>query len=95
MSETNAFETHRTNPPNKFGFLRMLETWSFRLFNIIARFIFQLIYGVKGQTMPAISDPILLESASSLAKKIRNQEVITTFFVNYLIAINFHFSFFS
>ncbi|XP_067626326.1 fatty-acid amide hydrolase 2 [Eurosta solidaginis] len=41
----------------------------------IVRLVFQLFYGVKGETMPAITDPILLESATSLARKIRKQEV--------------------
>lgn len=48
------------------------------LFNFISkilRLIFQLIYGVKGEPMPAITDPVLLESATSLARKIRKQEV--------------------
>uniref|UniRef100_A0A6I9V9W4 fatty-acid amide hydrolase 2-B n=1 Tax=Bactrocera dorsalis TaxID=27457 RepID=A0A6I9V9W4_BACDO len=48
------------------------------LFNFISkiiRLIFQLIYGVKGETMPAITDPVLLESATSLARKIRKQEL--------------------
>ncbi|XP_050325130.1 fatty-acid amide hydrolase 2-B [Bactrocera neohumeralis] len=48
------------------------------LFNFISkiiRLIFQLIYGVKGETMPTITDPVLLESATSLARKIRKKEL--------------------
>lgn len=47
----------------------------FNFISKIIRLVFQLIYGVKGETMPAITDPILLESATSLARKIRKQEV--------------------
>lgn len=46
---------------------------------MVARLIFKFIYGEKGQSMPAITDPILLESATSLASKIRKQEVCLSF----------------
>lgn len=55
--------------------LRKIESWGFYIINIVGRLIFKLIYGVKGKTMPAITDPILLESATSLARKIRKREV--------------------
>ncbi|XP_037806055.1 fatty-acid amide hydrolase 2-B [Lucilia sericata] len=83
MSETSTYNAHR-KPTNintvtanctSSSFARTIESWAFRFVNIIARFIFQLVYGVNGKSMPAITDPILLESASSLAKKIRKQEL--------------------
>ncbi|KAI9582974.1 fatty-acid amide hydrolase 2-A-like [Glossina fuscipes] len=52
-----------------------ISNWAFHVCSMIVRFAFQLIYGKKGEKMPDISDPILLESASSLAKKIRKQEL--------------------
>ncbi|XP_065366711.1 fatty-acid amide hydrolase 2-A [Calliphora vicina] len=84
MSETGASNAQQKKPTTLnnetacctwSSFARTLESWVFRLINIIARFIFQLIYGVNGKSMPAITDPILLESASSLARKIRRQEL--------------------
>ncbi|XP_017485364.1 PREDICTED: fatty-acid amide hydrolase 2-B [Rhagoletis zephyria] len=54
------------------GFIAQLF---FNFITKIVRLVFQLIYGVKGETMPAIADPILLESATSLARKIRKQEL--------------------
>ncbi|XP_053962064.1 fatty-acid amide hydrolase 2-B [Anastrepha ludens] len=47
----------------------------FNFISKIIRLVFQLIYGVQGETMPTITDPILLESATSLARKIRKQEL--------------------
>ncbi|XP_034477712.1 fatty-acid amide hydrolase 2 [Drosophila innubila] len=47
----------------------------FGLFQTISRFFFRLIFGAKGERMPPITDSILLESATSLATKIRNQQL--------------------
>ncbi|XP_054740462.1 fatty-acid amide hydrolase 2-B [Anastrepha obliqua] len=47
----------------------------FNFISKIIRLVFQLIYGVQGETMPTITDPILLESATALARKIRKQEL--------------------
>lgn len=54
---------------------RAIGAYIFGLLQLFFRQIFRLIYGEKGESMPPITDPILLESATSLAKKIRNQEV--------------------
>lgn len=81
MTESSAFNSHHTPTKSrkkrttKRSFATTIEKIGFRLINILARFIFQFIYGVKGQSMPAITDPILLESATSLSKKIRKQEL--------------------
>lgn len=52
-----------------------VSNWISHIFKKIVRLGFRLLRGAKGDRMPAISDPILLESASCLAKKIRKQEV--------------------
>lgn len=47
----------------------------FGILQACIRFVFRLIYGQKGESVPPITDAILLESATSLARKIRKQEV--------------------
>ncbi|KAH8297455.1 hypothetical protein KR044_012078 [Drosophila immigrans] len=54
---------------------RTIGAFIFGLLQAFFRLIFRLIYGVKGERMPAITDPILLESATSLATKIRQQQL--------------------
>ncbi|KAH8401889.1 hypothetical protein KR009_008528 [Drosophila setifemur] len=54
---------------------RSIGAYIFGILQAIIRFAFRLIYGAKGESMPPITDPILLESATSLARKIRNQEL--------------------
>ena len=47
-----------------------------RFLNVLVRFLFKyVIYGKKGQSMPPIRNLLLLESASSLAIKIRTRKV--------------------
>lgn len=46
-----------------------------RICMVVGRFIFQFIYGAKGEVMPPIRDLTLMESATSLATKIRTQKV--------------------
>ncbi|XP_030376034.1 fatty-acid amide hydrolase 2 [Scaptodrosophila lebanonensis] len=52
-----------------------MRDYIFGLLQTIIRLIFRIFYGKKGKSMPAITDPILLESASSLAHKIRTQQL--------------------
>lgn len=54
---------------------RAIGAYIFGMLQLFFRQIFRLIYGAKGESMPPITDAILLESATSLAKKIRSQEV--------------------
>lgn len=42
---------------------------------ILARLVFQCWYGRKGKTMSPIKDPILLDSATTIARKIRTKQV--------------------
>ncbi|EDV98184.1 fatty-acid amide hydrolase 2 [Drosophila grimshawi] len=54
---------------------RKLGAFFFNLLQACFRFFFRLIYGARGEKMPPITDPILLESATALAAKIRNQQL--------------------
>lgn len=45
------------------------------ILDVFFHWLFGLVYGVKGKTMPPISDLLLLESASSIAYKIRTGKV--------------------
>lgn len=56
-------------------FLRRVESFLHSLVCFIFRVIVTWLYGEKGQSMPPINDVILLESASSLALKIRTKQV--------------------
>jgi fatty acid amide hydrolase 2 len=48
-----------------------------RIIEIIVRFLLRnLIYGRKGQSVPPIKNPLLLESATELAAKIRTKKVV-------------------
>lgn len=51
------------------------------IIDVFFHWLFTLVYGKKGKTMPAISDLLLLESASSIALKIRNGKVINLCYV--------------
>ena len=63
---------------NKTWIVGILITIFFRTFEIIADLIFKLFYmRIKKISLPPIDNSLLLESASSLAKKIRAQEVIS------------------
>lgn len=48
------------------------------ILEIVARFLFQLYNGRKGQQMPPIKDLILLDSATTIAHKIRTKKVSDT-----------------
>jgi fatty acid amide hydrolase 2 len=43
--------------------------------NPIVWWIFQRIYGAKGRSVSKVTNPLLLQSATQLAKKIRTQQV--------------------
>ncbi|XP_055921354.1 fatty-acid amide hydrolase 2 [Eupeodes corollae] len=76
MGETSEFSTDVSNRHKKrSSFVLYLEHFFFTLITKIARLIFTVIYGKKGKVMPAITDPLLLESATSLASKIRTKQI--------------------
>lgn len=42
---------------------------------LFVRFIMVKLYGKRGQSMPPVNDRLLLESATSIAEKIRTKQV--------------------
>ncbi|XP_046652428.1 fatty-acid amide hydrolase 2-like [Daphnia pulicaria] len=78
---------------NKTWFVRLLLAVFFGIVQIISDAIYWFIYRNKEKTqLPAIEDPILLESATSLAKKIRTQKItseeVVSVFINRIKAVN-------
>lgn len=51
------------------------------LIDVLFHWLFGLVYGKNGKTMPPIKDLLLLESASSIAFKIRTGKVRIFVFV--------------
>lgn len=47
----------------------------YRFFGLCVRFILVKVHGEHGQSMPPIEDLLLLESATSIAEKIRTKKV--------------------
>ena len=61
---------------NKTWLASVIFAFLFRSVEMISDLIFWLLYNMKAKiTLPPINNPLLLESASSLAKKIRTREV--------------------
>lgn len=60
----------------KTGLLRVFLTVSFRVWEFISNTIFWFIFhNAEKKALPAIDNLLLMESASSLANKIRTQKV--------------------
>lgn len=57
------------------SFAKGVESFFHRVVCLIFRVMVTWIYGAKGKSMPPINDLVLLESASSLAHKIRCKKV--------------------
>lgn len=76
---TSAFakEYNRNNMKHGNGFYFFLYALSLIriILDLIAGIIFKRYYKNKSVSLPPITDAILLESATSLAEKIRNQKV--------------------
>ena len=68
--------------------IRSVLYYTISAFTLIARpvvwLIFRLIYGERGQSVSKVSDPLLMESCTKLAKKIRLREVSFYFVVVFL-----------
>lgn len=65
-------------PPKKNKFVLFIKAVYRRFYNfaiIVIRALLDFFLSHKAKSMPPISDPILLESATSLAQKIRTQKV--------------------
>jgi fatty acid amide hydrolase 2 len=61
---------------NKAWFVRLILTVFYRTIEIISDMVFWLIHKKKEKTiLPAFDNLLLLESASSLARKIRTRKV--------------------
>ncbi|XP_055854926.1 fatty-acid amide hydrolase 2-B [Episyrphus balteatus] len=76
MGETNESSTDETLQRSKpFSFVLCIQHFLFTFIMKIARVIFIIIYGKKGHSMSAITEPLLLESATSLAEKIRTKQL--------------------
>lgn len=56
-------------------FLTAVLKIMFSLFDMFIHGLFKLVYGKTGQKMPPIKNVLLLESATSLAFKIRHKKV--------------------
>ena len=61
-------------------YIGIIVTFLFRMFELVTDAIFSFLHRNAEKEkvqLPAISNPLLLESGSSLAHKIRTQQVIT------------------
>lgn len=47
----------------------------YSIYEVVLHWLFGLVYGGPGQNLPPITDLLLLESATSLAYKIRTKKV--------------------
>jgi fatty acid amide hydrolase 2 len=58
------------------GIILTILTAIHQMIVFIGRYVYKnFVYGEKGRKVPPISNPLLLESATSLAKKIRKRQV--------------------
>lgn len=64
------------------SFCAMALQFLYRILVLSVRFLMVRIYGERGQSVPACNEPLLLESATSIAEKIRTKQVSTHY--NYL-----------
>lgn len=49
----------------------------YRILVLSVRFLMVRMYGERGHSIPDCNEPLLLESATSIAEKIRTKQVIT------------------
>lgn len=69
----NKFE--KMDPQRKKTLAKTIVNVIQRFISVVARFIFMLMHGEHGKVQPPIRNLILLESATSLAHKIRTRKV--------------------
>ena len=61
---------------NKTWIIEMVVTFFFRMFEFVTDAVFSFMHrNTQKITLPPISNPLLLDSASSLAHKIRTRQV--------------------
>lgn len=76
MQKTKEYSTESRRQRSKTSsFIYYIEHFVFTLLTKIGRIVFTLFYGKRGYSMPPITDLLLLESATSLAEKIRTKKV--------------------
>lgn len=69
------FDLESLKNPKPLPLSIVITNMIFHIYTKLVRLFFRLMHGVKGGTVPPITDPILLQSATSLATKIRRKEV--------------------
>lgn len=74
---------------------KSVEEWSMfdhiihflhRYFCIIVRYFMVKIYDERGQKMPPVDNPLLVESATSIAEKIRTKQVSSRSFRSHFMS---------
>lgn len=74
--QSNNFVLLSSSMSNTLPWSVRISNLFFRMISAFLRLIFSVVYSRPGKRrMPPIKDPILLESATSLARKIRRREV--------------------
>lgn len=66
---------NNTKPKKKMGFVKTVINIGHRFLVLMFRMLIQFLYGEKGESMPPIKNLILLDSATTLAYKIRTRKV--------------------
>lgn len=80
------WESIKMNNPKskkKMGFVKSVINIVHRFLVLMFRMLIQFLYGEKGESMPPIKNLILLDSATTLAYKIRTRKVCTSDAINY------------
>lgn len=72
--------TNNTKSKKKMGFVKSVINITHRFLVLMFRMLVQFLYGEKGESMPPIKNLILLDSATTLAYKIRTRKVCVRFF---------------
>lgn len=66
---------NNSKPKKKMGFVKTVINIWHRFMVLMFRMLVQFLYGEKGEAMPPIKNLILLDSATTLAYKIRTRKV--------------------
>lgn len=72
---SNAKETNEASQVQKPSIILVALNLLHRFLGLCVRFILVKVHGEHGESMPPIDNLLLLESATSLAEKIRNKKV--------------------
>lgn len=72
---SNNHRMDKIKPKKKMGFIKTVINIMHRFLVLMFRMLIQFLYGEKGQSMPPIKNFILLDSATTLAYKIRTRKV--------------------